>query len=279
MTLLSAVVLFSCTDKDAERARQKFVQDSLLQVQQDSLLDVFRSELEDISGKVNEVSSRNGLITIDTTEGAVLSKEEILKQVESLDGLLSSNQAKLNDLYERMRQSNLKNTELERMITNMQTRIAEREAQVDKLMQMLADKDVMIEEIKANIDSMRISNISLTEDLIEMDEEMHLVHYIVGDQNELKESGLVIKEGGILGLGAAKKLNASNLNLALFTEADQRELTDVPVYSKKAKVITNHPEASYEWVSSSDGQVESLKILDRKSFWSVTDYLVIEVVN
>jgi len=29
----------------------------------------------------------------------------------------------------------------------------------------------------------------------------------------------------------------------------------------------------------SEGQVESLKVIDRKAFWSVTDYLVVEVDN
>jgi len=279
LSLIFSFIVVSCGNPEAERAKQKAKEDSLLQVQQDSLLDVFRGELEAISDMVSDVSLRNGILNLDTTEGAVLSKEVIMKQVESLDQLLSKNQKQLNDLYARMRESKVKNKELENLIQNMQSRLAERESQIDQLMAMLADKDILIENIKYAVDSMRRNNISLTEDLIQMDEEMHLVYYVLGENKELKEKGIITKEGGILGIGGTKRLDASQLDTSLFTVVDQRELESIPVYSKKAKVITNHPEASYEWIEDSEGQIESLKIKDRKAFWGVSDYLVIEVDN
>jgi len=279
LSLIFSFIVVSCGNPEAERAKQKAKEDSLLQVQQDSLLDVFRGELEAISDMVSDVSLRNGILNLDTTEGAVLSKEVIMKQVESLDQLLSKNQKQLNDLYARMRESKVKNKELENLIQNMKSRLAERESQIDQLMAMLADKDILIENIKYAVDSMRRNNISLTEDLIQMDEEMHLVYYVLGENKELKEKGIITKEGGILGIGGTKRLDASQLDTSLFTVVDQRELESIPVYSKKAKVITNHPEASYEWIEDSEGQIESLKIKDRKAFWGVSDYLVIEVDN
>jgi len=277
--VLASIVIASCGNPEAERAAQKALSDSLLQVQQDSLLDVFRGELQDISQRISQVSVRNGLLAIDSSEGDVLSKEMILKRVESLDGLLANNKAELNQLYERMRKSNVKNKQMEEMLQSMQARIAERESQIEKLMAMINDKDVVITEIKATLDSMRIDNINLTEEVISMDEEMHTVHYIIGEQKELKEKGVITKEGGILGLGASKKLDVSKLDPTLFTEADNRELLSIPLYSKKAKLITNHPESSYEFIMDSDGNVKSLKVNDRKAFWSVTDYLVVEVDN
>jgi len=279
LSLIFSFIVVSCGNPEAERAKQKAKEDSLLEVQQDSLLDVFRGELEAISDMVSDVSLRNGILNLDTTEGAVLSKEVIMKQVESLDQLLSKNQKQLNDLYARMRESKVKNKELENLIQNMKSRLAERESQIDQLMAMLADKDILIENIKYAVDSMRRNNISLTEDLIQMDEEMHLVYYVLGENKELKEKGIITKEGGILGIGGTKRLDASQLDTSLFTVVDQRELESIPVYSKKAKVITNHPEASYEWIEDSEGQIESLKIKDRKAFWGVSDYLVIEVDN
>jgi len=273
------IFIAACGNPEAEKAKQKAKEDSLLQAQQDSLLDVFRGELETISSKVNEVSVRNGVLKFDSTEGVVLSKEVIMKQVESLDQLLANNQDQLNDLYKRMKQSKVKNDELEGLVKNMQSRLAEREEQIDQLMAMLSDKDILIENIKMAVDSFRRTNITLNEDLIQMDEEMHLVYYVVGENKDLKEKGIITKEGGILGIGGTKKLDASQLDAALFTVVDQRELQDIPVYSKKAKVITNHPESSFEWVMDSEDQVESLSIKDRKRFWSVSDYLVIEVSN
>lgn len=277
--IAALVAISSCDNSEAEKARQKAQQDSLLQVQQDSLLNVFRAELEDISRTIDEVSVRNGIIDVDTAEGGTLSKDRILEKVSALDNLLNKNQSELKQVYDRMKKNKVENAELEKLIQSMQARIAERENEIKVLMEMLADKDVVIEEIKARLDTMRRNQIALTEDIIAMDEEMHLVYYIVDDQKTLKEKQVITKEGGILGIGSSKRLDVGKLNTSLFTEVDERELTDIPLYSKKAKLITNHPADSYELTDDGNGGVATLVIKDRKRFWAATDYLVVEVGN
>jgi len=273
-----SVAMVSC-NQEQEKAEAQQKQDSLLQAQQDSLLDVFKDELELIQQTIKQVNSNNGIFTLDTSENAVLSKESIINQVENLDKLLETNQKQLSDLYQRMRDSKVKNDELEKMLSTMQETLASRETQINELMTMLANKDIKIDQILNRVDSMRISNIELTEEVIKMDEEMHIVPYVVGEAKELKENGIITKEGGLLGLGASKKLDVSQLDISQFTESDQRDLVSIPLYSKKAKLITNHPESSYTFVLDSDGKVESLSIVNRKSFWAATDFLVIEVDN
>lgn len=275
---LLCVALMSCNNQEQE-AQQKAQQDSILQAQQDSLLDMFKTELDAISNSIEEVNLRNGIIEFDTTEGKVLSKESIIAKVENLDSYLAENQSKLDDLYKKMRSSNLKNKELEKLVKSMQGRIAERESQIDELMKMLGDRDMQIAEIKEVVDSMRVDQIELTEDLINMDEEMHIVYYTVGEKKELLEQGIISKEGGLLGIGASKKLDVSNLNQSAFKSTDQRDLVTVPLYSKKAELITNHPSGSFEFTENEKGEVEELRIVDRKRFWSATSYLVVEVSN
>lgn len=45
---------------------------------------------------------------------------------------------------------------------------------------------------------------------------------------------------------------------------------------KKGKLISKHPDGSYEFGKDSNGQAE-LRILDPKNFWSLTKYLVVQV--
>ena len=47
-------------------------------------------------------------------------------------------------------------------------------------------------------------------------------------------------------------------------------------FAGKAKLKSNHPEGSYEFVKDEDGNM-TLKITDEKAFWSLGKYLVIEV--
>lgn len=279
LSVIGLSLAFPSCNNDEEKAAAKHTQDSLLKVQQDSLLNVFHGELEAIASKVSEVNAKNGIFNLDTSENVVLSKETIMSQVESLDQLLSSNQNQLNDLYKRMKDSKLNTEQLELKIKEMQATISQREAYIDKLIKMLEDKDVQIDQILARVDSMRITNIDLTEEVIKMDEEMHQVYYVVGESKELKEKGITTKEGGLMGLGGSKKLDVSTLDISLFKMVDERDLTSIPLFSKKAKLVTNHPESSYTIKLDANGQSESLEILDRKRFWMATDYLVVEVTN
>ena len=279
LSLFSVLMILASCNNEQAKQEEKLRQDSLLQVQQDSLMNVFHGELEAIASKVKEVNAKNGIFNLDTSENKVLSKETILSQVESLDQLLSSNQNQLNDLYKRMRDSKLNTEQLESKIKEMQETIAQREAYIDKLVKMLEDKDIKIDQILARVDSMRVTNIGLTEEVIKMDEEMHQVYYVVGEAKELKEKGITTKEGGLMGLGGSKKLDVSKLDISLFKMIDERDLTSIPLFSKKAKLVTNHPESSYSFKLDAAGQTESIEITDRKRFWMATDYLVVEVTN
>ncbi len=277
--LALSVSLFSCGNPEEEAAKEKQLQDSLLQVQEDSLMQAFKLELEDIASVVNEVGTRNGLFDLDSMEGATLSKDDIIRKVQGLDQVLNANQKKLDDIYSKMKSNKVKNNELEKMIQAMQASIASRETEISDLMKMLQDKDLEIQDIKVRVDSMRKDNIMLTEEMLQMDEQMHEVHYVVGELKDLKEKGIVTKEGGILGVGGTKKMDLSQLDDTKFTHIDERELTNIPLYSKKAKLITNHPEGSYEFKMNENDEIVSLEIKDRKKFWAASDYLVIEVSN
>jgi hypothetical protein len=46
--------------------------------------------------------------------------------------------------------------------------------------------------------------------------------------------------------------------------------------SKKAELITNHPEGSYEFVKDSTENIAYLKIEDPLKFWEITNYAVLE---
>ncbi len=61
-----------------------------------------------------------------------------------------------------------------------------------------------------------------------------------------------------------------------FISVDVREVKEIPLFAAKAKLKSNHPEGSYEFVKDEDGNL-TLNITDPKTFWSLGKYLVIEV--
>ena len=104
------------------------------------------------------------------------------------------------------------------------------------------------------------------------DKALHTAYYCFGTSKELKEQKIL--SGG--GLFSKSKVLQSGFNKDYFISIDIREVKEIPLFASKAKLKSNHPEGSYEFVEDEDGNL-TLKINDEKAFWSLGKYLVIEV--
>jgi hypothetical protein len=110
--------------------------------------------------------------------------------------------------------------------------------------------------------------------IVDRDNELNRVYYIAGTPKELKEKGIIQKEGGFLGLGRNTDLK-SDVGKEYFSELDQRTASRLPVFSKKVAIITEHPDSSYQLIYQ-DEQVAYLQIDKPDEFWKLTKYLVVE---
>jgi len=98
----------------------------------------------------------------------------------------------------------------------------------------------------------------------------------VGTYNELKEAGIVAKTGGFIGIGR-KQGTVAGMSTERFTEIDRTKVTTITINKKKAVVISQHPEDSYELVADEENSnvTAYLRILNPTQFWKYTDYLVV----
>ena len=65
------------------------------------------------------------------------------------------------------------------------------------------------------------------------------------------------------------------MNTDLFTQIDKTTTNVIDIEREKVKVLSKHPEGSYELVMNDDDVCMSLKINNPTEFWKYTDYLVI----
>jgi len=64
----------------------------------------------------------------------------------------------------------------------------------------------------------------------------------------------------------------SNFNRDYFIKVnDYRKLQVIQLWAKKGKLVSKHPDGSYEFVKGANNQVES-HIIDEANFWSLTKY-------
>jgi len=104
------------------------------------------------------------------------------------------------------------------------------------------------------------------------DRALNTAWFVFGTSSELKDQKIVTKKF----LQKKKVLEDQDFNKDYFTQIDIRTDKEIKLYSKDAKLLTSHPEGSYELKKDDKGQL-TLVITNPNKFWSVSRYLVIEV--
>jgi hypothetical protein len=279
LILLMIPVLFACgraAKKEAEAMKAQ--NDSLMAqtMQKDEAINEFIATVNEIQGTLDTIKMKQNIINLSTNKNGELklsAKDQIKSDITSIYLLMEKNNKDLENLTRKLKSSNLKVTELQRLVDRLQKDITDRNAEIEVLRDKLAKLNIIIETANLRADTLtnvvKSQSSKLTEQqqtLAQQDAALNTAYYIVGTAKDLKKNGIIGKGDKLL----------SDFNKALFTKVDIRKLTEVSILSKKAKVISNHPTSSYKLVGDKK-IVQSLQITDYKAFWSNVRYLVILV--
>lgn len=270
------IVLFSCNtdeleNKIADLEHENIAADSNLAGKEAVIVD-FIGSMNEIQNNLSKIKEREKIITttFDNGNGEMdeNQKTKIIEDIELINNLLLENKNKMASLNSKLKKSNLKISELEKMIESMATQMQQKDAEISSLQEKLSQANeqlkVLFEEYNNRI-----------EELGDKEDKLNTAFYCFGSAKELKEQGVITKEGGFVGLGKSVKLS-DNFNKKYFTQIDIKLINEIKLMSKKAKIITNHPANSYK-IEGKDGSAEKLIILDTEAFWSSSKYLVLVV--
>jgi len=276
--LLLIPVFLSCgraAEKKAQELQSK--SDSLLTqtMQKDEAINEFIRSINDIQGTLDTIKQKENIINLTTDRGGELklsAKDQIKNDIQSIYGLMQKNKETINALTRKLKNSNLKVAELNKMVERLNKDLAEKSAEIEDLRAKLSKLNASFEMANLKIDTLsrtvkdqgsQINNQS--QSLAAQDEAIHTAYYVIGSNKELKKNG-VIKSGEVL----------SDFNKALFTKIDIRKVTEISILSKKAKILSSHPSSAYKFTGDKK-VIQALQILDYKAFWSNSKYLVIVV--
>ncbi|MEO9531447.1 MAG: hypothetical protein ABJG68_14180 [Crocinitomicaceae bacterium] len=194
-------------------------------------------------------------------------KQWILQEIQNINYLREANTKKVGELNKALKDKNLQITELQSMITNLMDKIQVQEEEIEMLRVELADLDREYVELLEEYQEQT----QLTAETIK---ELNKGFYAYGSVEELEQNGVIVREGGFIGIG--KKTNLKDdFNEDYFTQIDITRTKSLEVTGKKVTFVTDHPSSAYEMTTN--GQKHSIKINDAKSFWKVSKYLVIIV--
>lgn len=135
----------------------------------------------------------------------------------------------------------------------------------------LAIKVQEVKNLNQNVDSLGKESKSQRTTIAEQDQTIHMVNYLIGTRKELKEAGVISRQGLF-----CPPIVSSQAQKANFVNIDMRETKSIPMNGKKAKVLSVHSADSYTLEAGEDGHLV-LKITDENAFWKQTKYLVVMV--
>lgn len=236
--------------------------------EKEAALQEFVNSFNEIQENLTTIKEKEKIISNSSKSGDVKSKEDQIKEdIQAIYDLMNKNKNRINALSSKLKASKVQIEGLEQMIASLQAQ--------------LNDKDNQIAELKSMVEALNIELSNLNVNYQEAEQEASLktdklntAYYAFGTSKELKEKGVISKEGGFIGIGKSSKVKA-DFNKDYFTKIDITQVNAINIGAKKAKILTTHPSGSYKLVG--EKTVEKIEIINAEEFWSASKYLVIVI--
>lgn len=280
IALIFAAAIFGCTNKEQEEKIKQLEADKLKLEEQiggdASTINQFVNAYNEIQTNLDSIKNKEGIITANTATGVELPadrKEQIKQDIQLIYELALKNRKKIDELQKKLKDEKGYTSNLKKMIENLEKQLSERDAQIVALKDELAKMDIVVENLSIQIDQLAIESEGKSKVIEEKVSELNTAYYIIGTEKSLKEAKIITKEGGFIGMGRTSNIN-KDFDQNAFTKIDITKTPSIVIKSKKAKIVTDHPTASYT-LHGDKKHADSLSITDYKAFWRSSKYLVI----
>jgi hypothetical protein len=293
MLIPAMLMTVSCNKMKEENARLKAKNDSLLALgfQKDTTVMEFVRAFNDIQSNLDSIKLKENIISQNTnggTEVQTSAREQITGDINAIYLMLQKNRELVTSLKAKLKKSesglagaNIKIAELEKMIDNLTKNIEAKDAEISELKDQLGKMNIKVQDLGNQVNNLTTN----VEDLSEQNKakqaaieaktaELNTAYYVIGSTKELKDKKVIDKSGGFIGLGRSKEVT-KDFDKTYFTKIDITTFTEVPIFKKKATLLSNHPSGSYKFEGADKKSVDKLVILNYADFWSRSKYLVI----
>lgn len=276
--VLAVAALVSCDNGAKKRAEVlSHERDSLMQVISDKDM-----ELDDIMGVVSEV--QDGFNRINEAEGRIVvtdgnvesvSTIQIIREnMQYIQDVMQQNREMISSLKDKLEKSKIAGEKTKKMVEDLTAQLEARNIKIQELEAQLAEKNIIISRqgdsilvLNENMNLLTEENAQQARTLKAQDEQLNAAWYVFGTKSELKEQKILV-DGDVL--------RSDAFNKEYFTKIDIRYDKEIKLYSKSAKILTNHPSGSYKLAKDNKGQY-ILQVTNPEQFWVTGKYLVIQV--
>jgi predicted nucleic acid-binding Zn-ribbon protein len=280
--LAATTILWGCNEKEKQEIETLKQQVQTLKsesIAKDSTINNFFRVLNEIETNISLVMQKEQIIAKNAELGNEMesdTRERIQNDINTINELMARNKQSINYLNKQLKGANFQIYEFEERLKKAQNLLETRDAEVDDLKDRLSQLDFSIESLNATVDTLTYAKEQLEQEVQKHVDELNTAWFAYGTKKELLDNNVTEKVGGFLGIGRSFRLR-DDFNELYFTQIDITETTSIPMFAKKATLLTIHPKDSYNLVENENGIIERIEILDNHTFWSTSKYLLIQV--
>lgn len=284
MPLLMLMFVFSCKNEKVDM--QQFV------AERDSILQDNRSktqQLDELNGVLSTIAigldsiavQENILFNSRGRDGVRLDKHEIATRLNGMADILARQRAKIQVLQDSL--ANQKSSQgmehLQREVEFLNQQLAEKDQIIKSLRADLNNSKKDITQLRASLSDMKNRATKaenktqvLTTALSKQDDIINECYVKIGTKKQLSAAGLL--KGGFL---QKKKVNYEDIDKSKFNAVDIRKFREITLKSNNPKILTPQPSnRSFHFEENGDGKC-TLVITNPTIFWSVSNFLIIQL--
>lgn len=230
---------------------------------------------------IDSISQQGNLMALnrDPETGRKYSRREVIERLNGFSRLIQRQREQIAMLTDSLNNSDSpeKIAHLTGIIEFLNSQLAEKEVQIEKLRAEVSSNRRSIESLNTTITGLNETNKMLETENKTLDrayeEQTNITnegYFLAATKKELEDLGLI--SGNLF----KKKFNPENIRLSVCQKIDQRSFNDIPLSSRKPKLLTQAPAGSYTFETQSNGQ-SMLVILDTVAFWSLSNIVIIQL--
>jgi len=214
----------------------------------DSSIGEWVTTFGEIEKNIALIKEKEHVISTNSSTGELSknNKQQILDDIKYVNSLLEQNKKKIASLNNQLNKSGGTIKGLQNTIAGLEASVKQSESDIADLKATLLTKKFEIEQLNTEKTELQAANVQ--------------------------------KDEKIKGLGKTKTL-ATSFPDSSFKQIDITVLKSIPVNSKSARLISEHPANSYQFMRDKDKKIESLEISDPAQFWKISKYAVVEISN
>jgi len=282
--LVTGIIVFSLYKRDHNQllsqmeAQKVSFTDKI--TSRDSAIGEWITAFADIEKNIALIKEKEHIISINSSNSELSKdrRQQVLEDIKYINTLLEQNKQKIASLNAQLNKSGGTIKVLQNRISELEASVRQSESEITDLKSTLVSKNFEIEQLNSKNTDLQNTIVQKDEKISNQTYEMNKAFYVCGTYKELKAKGLLTKEGGFIGLGKTKTLKG-NFSDSSFIQIDLSITKSIPVNSKGAKLISEHPENSYQLIRDKDKKIESIEIKDPALFWKISKYAVVEITK